>query len=51
MLAFDEHKILAVSANNEIDRTTPDGKTSAVHFLKFEFTKKQVNKNNQAFDL
>eukprot|EP01112_Ceratiomyxa_fruticulosa_P012763 TRINITY_DN3553_c0_g1_i7.p1 TRINITY_DN3553_c0_g1~~TRINITY_DN3553_c0_g1_i7.p1 ORF type:complete len:284 (-),score=66.28 TRINITY_DN3553_c0_g1_i7:44-895(-) len=41
-LSFSNHRILAISANNDIERTTPDGKTSAVHFLRFPLDELQV---------
>jgi hypothetical protein len=40
-LSFSGHKIAAVS-EEDVDRTTADGKTSAVHFLHFPFTDAQV---------
>jgi len=38
----DLHKIRAVTTDSDIERTSPQGKTSAVHFLKFQFTSQQV---------
>jgi hypothetical protein len=39
-LSFAEHKIAALS-EQDVDRTTAEGKTSAVHFLHFPFTPSQ----------
>jgi hypothetical protein len=39
-LSFCGHKIMAVS-EQDIDRTTDEGKTSAVHFLHFPFSPEQ----------
>jgi len=41
-LSFGSHRIMAVSANDEVERTSPDGKTSAVHFLSFPLSPAQV---------
>jgi hypothetical protein len=40
-LLFNQHKIRGIPLEDEGERTTPDGKTSAVHFLKFQLTDKQ----------
>lgn len=42
-LELDGERIGAVPADYE-DRTTPDGKTSSVHFLRFPFTRTQIGK-------
>lgn len=43
-LHFKNHKVQALSASeDEIDRTTADGKTSSIHFLKFSFSDEQIN--------
>ena len=43
-LQFLQNKIKATSAaGDEVERTTADGKTSAVHFLKFTLTEKEKN--------
>jgi hypothetical protein len=39
-LSFGTHKIMAVS-EQDVERTTAEGKTSAVHFLHFPFTPAQ----------
>jgi len=41
-LRFNNHNIRAVSASgDDVERTTADGKTSAVHFLSFPFSDKE----------
>ena len=40
-LSFTGHTVKGVP-EDDIDRTTPDGKTSAVHFLHFTFTPEQA---------
>lgn len=40
-ITFGEEKVKAV-AEEDVDRTTADGKTSAVHFLHFPFTRTQI---------
>ncbi|MBX7198805.1 MAG: DUF3501 family protein [Rhodospirillaceae bacterium] len=40
-LSFAGHTVKGVP-ENDIDRTTPDGKTSSVHFLHFAFTPEQA---------
>jgi len=40
-LTFAGHEVKAVS-EEDVDRTTADGKTSAVHFLHFPFTAAQI---------
>lgn len=40
-LSFGDHSVSAV-ADDDIERTTEEGKTSAVHFLRFPFTPEQV---------
>jgi hypothetical protein len=40
-IAFGAHRVKAV-AEQDLDRTTDDGKTSSVHFLHFPFTAEQV---------
>jgi len=42
-LQIREEKIFAESANNDIERTMPDGKTSSVHFLRFPFSAEQAD--------
>lgn len=39
---LDDQVIRAEPLEDEIDRTTPEGKTSSVHFLRFPFTAAQV---------
>jgi hypothetical protein len=39
--SFAGHTVTAVPAD-DLDRTTPEGKTSSVHFLHFTFTPAQV---------
>jgi hypothetical protein len=43
-LYFKDHQIKSTVTHEELDeeRTTADGKTSAVHFRKFPFTQQQV---------
>jgi len=41
-LLVGNHKINAEPVDPDIERTTPDGKTSSVHFLRFQFTQQQV---------
>ena len=43
-LSFENEKVQAVPVSDpeQIDRTTPEGKTSAVHFLQFKFNNNQV---------
>jgi len=36
-LSFGNENIIGVSVHKEIERTSPEGKTSAVHFLGFPF--------------
>jgi len=50
-LQVGDHVIKAIATNDGIDRTSPDGKTSAVHFLKFPFTEPQVRRNTCFFFL
>jgi hypothetical protein len=40
-LLFGQHKIKGIPIEDESERTTPEGKTSAVHFLKFPLTEQQ----------
>jgi hypothetical protein len=40
VLSFGDHRITAVP-EDDVDRTTEDGKTSAVHFVTFPFTDEQ----------
>mmetsp|Transcript_18133 Transcript_18133/g.46029 ORF Transcript_18133/g.46029 Transcript_18133/m.46029 type:complete len:283 (-) Transcript_18133:16-864(-) len=48
-LEFGTHTIVAQNATeNDVERTTPDGKTSAVHFLRFPFTLDQVKEFQNA---
>ena len=42
-LSFDNEKINAVTKDRDTERTTPEGKTSAVHFLAFQFDHQQVS--------
>jgi len=42
-IEFDGEKIMA-DWERDVDRTTPDGKTSAVHFLHFRFSDAQARK-------
>jgi hypothetical protein len=46
-LEFGGHSVPS-SPELDIDRTTPDGKTSSVHFLKFHFTDEQIAAFRQA---
>lgn len=41
ILSFGEYRVVAVP-EDDVDRTTEDGKTSAVHFLRFPFTPDQA---------
>jgi len=43
-LYFRDNQIKSTVTHDELDeeRTTPDGKTSAVHFRRFPFTQQQV---------
>ncbi len=41
-LSFAGHTVTAVP-EDDIDRTTPEGKTSSVHFLHFAFTPEQIS--------
>ena len=42
-LRFNNHSIAAVSASaDDIDRTTADGKTSSIHFLRFDLSPEQT---------
>ena len=42
-LSFGDYNITAISASkDDIDRTTPDGKTSSIHFLKFDLSQEQA---------
>lgn len=41
-IIIGEQRVQAVS-DDDAERTTPDGKTSSVHFLRFPFTPEQVN--------
>ncbi|MGZ9034806.1 MAG: DUF3501 family protein [Rhodospirillales bacterium] len=41
-IIIGEQRVEAVS-DDDAERTTPDGKTSSVHFLRFPFTPEQVN--------
>ncbi len=43
-LELDDHTIAAEPLQNNIERTTNAGKTSAVHFLRFSFTDADVEK-------
>jgi hypothetical protein len=43
-LRFEDEKIIAKSIDDEQERTTEDGKTSAVHFLSFDFSPLQIEK-------
>lgn len=40
-LEIGDHRVAAMP-EGDVERTTPDGKTSSVHFLKFPFTPEQV---------
>lgn len=40
VLEFDNYQIKGIPISS--DRTSPDGKTSAVHFIRFDFTDEQV---------
>jgi len=42
-LIFGKYKINAVPCRNDIERTNADGKTAAIHFLRFVFTNEQIN--------
>jgi hypothetical protein len=42
VLTIGEHRIAGVT-EDDIDRTTDEGKTSAVHFINFPFTDEQAN--------
>jgi len=46
-LSFSGHRIKALS-EQDVDRTTAEGKTSAVHFLHFPFDAAQINDFKQA---
>lgn len=41
VLSFDDTTVAAVP-ESDVERTTPEGKTSSVHFLRFPFTADQV---------
>lgn len=41
-LSFAEVTLKAFPTNEDLPRTTSDGKTSSIHFLQFEFTPEQV---------
>jgi hypothetical protein len=41
VLSFGEHRVVGVP-EDDVERTTEDGKTSAVHFLTFPFTPSQA---------
>ncbi|MBT3629362.1 MAG: DUF3501 family protein [Rhodospirillaceae bacterium] len=43
-LELDDHAIAAVALQDNVERTTDAGKTSAVHFLRFPFTDSEVAK-------
>ena len=47
LLRFGEHAISA-SWENDVDRTTPEGKTSSVHFLHFTMTPEQAQELRNA---
>ncbi len=40
----DRLKRIAATPTEYDDRTTPDGKTSSVHWLRFQFTKDQITR-------
>jgi Protein of unknown function (DUF3501) len=42
-LSFEDHTI-AASIEYDVDRTTPDGKTSSVHFLRFPFQPAEIER-------
>lgn len=46
-LAFDGSTV-AATPELDVERTTPDGKTSSVHFLKFHFAPEQIARFKQA---
>ena len=51
-LQFENEKVPASQhGNDEVERTTVDGKTSAVHFLTFSFTPSQVEKLKKSSSL
>lgn len=47
VLSFGEHRVVAVP-EDDVERTTEDGKTSAVHFLTFPFTANQAKEFKDA---
>lgn len=48
-LSFKNHSITAVSASqDDIDRTTADGKTSSIHFLTFNLNDEQAKEFKEA---
>jgi hypothetical protein len=46
-LLFNNHKIKGISIEDEGSRTTSDGKTSAVHFIKFSLSDQQGDEFRQ----
>ena len=41
------HEVIKAQPEQDTERTTPDGKTSAVHFLHFPFTRAQIDRFRQ----
>ena len=48
-LNIGDHTVKAAPTNDGVDRTSPEGKTSAVHFLRFSLSPEQVLKIAFAF--
>lgn len=42
-ISINQERVPAQSIDDEVERTTPEGKTSSVHFLKFALTDSQVD--------
>jgi hypothetical protein len=43
-LGLGDHKIAVEALEDDVERTTEDGKTSAVHFLRFRLTDAEIEK-------